>query len=323
MAVVVAASPVEASRVEIFKWLHEEVEPDFICGPRGPQPWTEFAVAPHTVATNALLMALSIERGISSETQHRLRTGLLHQQRDPAVVEFFRKRFDSSRDVQAAGFLLDGADREGVRREFNTGHVHLDELIIRNSADDVDWLVAALRTSTKAKALIVDALEKHRTAFTEFALRSREPLLVDRLIGQRIDASDDLVIEGLSVARASMRDYLDDVLATRLMNSKSKNALAKEWLSSNPRVGLTRAPLTAYVLGTWAESTGDIARAKRLYAAGAKATEALLQNLGADDSREDLEGLRIAFTARLQKNIDVNEVASAIAKQFTVRPAQP
>lgn len=317
LMVVVGAEP---SRAEIFQWLHDEEPSDGLCEVDGPKPWTAFVNVPHTSSTNALLMRLSTERGISAATQSRLASGLLNQHHDPAVVAFFLKRFDDSRDLQAAYFLLD-THREHVRRAFNTGHAKLDALIIRNSSD-VEWLMSALKASSNV--LIVDAIEEHTgKAFAEFALRSREPLLIDRLFGRQLAVSDELVIDGLSVASPSMRDHLDDVLAKRLMTSKSKNAFAKEWLSSKPRVGLARAPLTAYVLGTWAESTGDVARAKRLFDLGSKMTDSLLDELNADDSRVDLEGLKLAFTARLQKNVVVTDnVASAIEKQFTVRRSQ-
>lgn len=144
VAVVVAAQP---SRSELVEFIQKHYPPDTYCGTG--DPWWPFAEQKFTPETNALLMELS-----SNAATHDAALALLENQlQDEAVVDFFRRRFTSGVDRQAAAFLLldtSAEDRDLVLRSFGE-HVWFDrEVLLR------------LKASRAKFGLSQEALERFR-----------------------------------------------------------------------------------------------------------------------------------------------------------------
>lgn len=117
-------------------------------------------------------------------------------------------------------------------------------------------------------------------------------------------------------------------------------ALTAEWVDASPRRGLTRGPISAYVLGTHLVKRGEVEEARRVLLAGSAANDRLLSEPSQFSPDYDLLGnglvfrvvlAQLAFRANdleaahqygdgLTLEIERNQTARRVLEEFIVGP---
>lgn len=314
LTLVVVAAPAEPSRASLLDLMANQ--PVGFCGTRNP--WVNFVFDDHSAATNALLMTMADDASLSLAQRSHSLSALRHQHADAAVAAFMRRRFADAPpgtvDRRVAGLYLvehDTEARELAFSAFDTGDAEFDEaalLAARNSARRVktspatigrleDFYRRTKHPALKAKT-VATLVSLGATDLVGAVLRSKDKAQLDGLGAFSGPASNDDLLEGLAHAGPYGRAQLENVLALQLVRGLRDDvaeALAAELLSAERRVGLKRAPLVAFVLGTWAEGRGQLDRATSLYGVGEAATKDLL----AEGERDrELDALLLAFRAQ-------------------------
>ncbi|MFO0595242.1 MAG: hypothetical protein U0228_08055 [Myxococcaceae bacterium] len=317
LVVVSLALGADPSRADILTMMANPPDPYCATG----NPWANFVALQHSAATNQLLMAMTADATLTAQQRQLALVGL-GEQHTPAVWDFMRALVPKTepgtpkhRVVVLSVISASPADQEAiVTEELGSGDTTLDTGILV-SLMNARELKPTPPTVTKVRSFQASASKGDKEYATQFlarvdpgstlsaALRSKDARTIDAVANELNDSvSTDDLIEGLAFAGDYGRDSLENHLALRLRAVTRKNGsspLTEEWASATPRAGLLRAPLSAYVLGTQAESNKKYELARQIYVAGRAANQKLLDAPHRYGVPRELVATELAFRAQL------------------------